>query len=108
MKRKAEVIREVTDELHAVEAAYSAALAELKKAEERIVRARAELGLNGTFGQAAVARIRDSVAAAEDAQASLIDCHRECYTVYKSLNIRGVAVSPTYEKVTQDDDVRAA
>jgi hypothetical protein len=72
-----------------------AALADARRTLERLQSAKAELGMTGSLGNAAIARMRDSVAALEDAREAMIESHQECYTILKSTNIRGVASSPT-------------
>ena len=90
------VARQVRDELHGAEASMEAALNDARSTLERLVSAKKELGLTGTLGDAAIARMRDSVAALEEAQQLLIESHMESYTVLQAANIRGVAISPTF------------
>jgi hypothetical protein len=92
---RTQVARKVRDELHAAEASMETALADARRTLERLVSAKTELGLTGSMGDAAIARMRDSVAALEDARQSMIESHMESYTVLKATNIRGVAISPT-------------
>jgi len=89
------VARQVRDELHGAEASMEKALSDARATLERLVSAKTELGLTGTMGDAAIARMRDSVAALEGARELMIESHQESYTVLQLTNIRGVAVSPT-------------
>lgn len=89
------VARQVRDELHGAEASMEKALADARSTLERLVAAKTELGLTGTMGDAAIARMRDSVAALEGARELMIESHHESYTVLKLANIRGVASFPT-------------
>jgi hypothetical protein len=90
------VARQVRDELHGAEASMEKALADARSTLERLIAAKTELSLTGTMGDSAIARMRDSVAALEEARELMIDSHRESYTVLKATNIRGVATVPTY------------
>lgn len=101
------VARECRDELHRVEASMEAVLADAHRTLERLVSAKPELGLNGTMGDAAIARMRDSVEALETAKELLWESHRESYTVLKAANIRGVAIAPTIPE-NAANDVKAA
>lgn len=100
------VAREVRDELHGAEASMETALTDARRTLERLVAAKTELGLTGTLGDAAIARMRESVAAIEDARECMIASHRDAYAVLKATNIRGVAVGETFfmtgEQVKQD------
>jgi hypothetical protein len=90
------VARQVRDELHGAEASMDKALADARATLERLVSAKTELGLTGSMGDAAIARMRDSVAALESARELMIRSHQESYTVLKLTNIRGVAGPPTW------------
>jgi hypothetical protein len=92
---RTQVARSVRDELHGAEASLATALADARRTLERVTSAKAELGLTGTMGDSAIARMRDSVAALEEARQSMIESHMECYTILQATNIRGVASSPT-------------
>lgn len=89
------VARQVRDELHGAEASMEQALTDARATLDRLVSAKTELGLTGTLGDAAIARMQDSVAALEAARESMIESHQESYAVLKLTNIRGVAASPT-------------
>jgi hypothetical protein len=103
------VAREVRDQLHGAEASMEAALADARVTLERLVTAKVELGLTGTLGDAAIARMRDTVSALEAAQASLIESHKESYTVLQATNIRGVAFGATFpDGASLDEELRAA
>lgn len=106
------VARQVRDELHGAEASMDKALADARSALERLVAAKTELGLTGTMGDAAIARMRDTVDALLEARIALIESHQEAYTVLKATNIRGVATNPTdfgvSDEVTRDRITRAA
>ena len=92
---RTQVAREVRDELHGAEASMAAALTDARRTLERMTAAKKELGLTGSMGDAAVARMRDCVAALEEAHDLLVESHQESYTVLTATNIRGVAISPT-------------
>ena len=104
------VARQVRDELHGAEASMEKALADARSTLERLVAAKAELGLTGTMGDAAIARMRESVAALETAREAMIVSHHESYAVLKLTNIRGVATSPTLFGTEGSiiDEIRAA
>ena len=89
------VAREVRDELHGAEASMETALTDARRTLERLVAAKTELGLTGSMGDAAIARMRESVLALEEARALMIESHQDSYAVLKATNIRGVAVGPT-------------
>jgi len=95
------VARQVRDELHGAEASLETALTDARATLERLIAAKTELGLTGTMGDAAIARMRDSVATLEQAQELMIESHRESYTVLKAANIRGVANFPTFAPVKE-------
>jgi hypothetical protein len=90
------VARQVRDELHGAEASMDKALADARAALDRLVSAKTELGLTGTMGDSAIARMRESVAALEDARACMIESHMDSYAVLKATNIRGVAIGNTW------------
>jgi hypothetical protein len=77
------VARQVRDELHGAEASLETALTDARATLERLIAAKTELGLTGTMGDAAIARMRDSVATLEQAQELMVESHRESYTVLK-------------------------
>lgn len=92
---RTQVAREVRDELHATEAAMEAMIVQAEATLARLVSAKGELGLTGTMGDAAIARMRDTVAELHGARQALIESHQEAYTVLQATNIRGVASGPT-------------
>lgn len=94
--KRTEVAREVRDELHATEAAMEAMIVQAEATLARLRSAKAELGLTGTMGDAAIARMGDTVAALHGARESLIESHQESYAVLQATNIRGVASVPTF------------
>ena len=100
------VARRVRDELHGAEASLETALSDARSTLERLVSAKTELGLTGTMGDAAIARMRDSVAALEQAQQSMIESHQESYAVLKTTHIRGVANVPTIWGTTGSGEIR--
>ena len=90
------VARQVRDELHAAEASMEKALADARSTVERMISAKSELGLNGTFGDAALARMTESVAALESARDLMIESHQETYRLYGMLNFKGPRMDRTY------------
>ena len=106
--KRTEVAREVRDALHETEASLRATIASSRSTLERMVASKTELGLTGTMGDAAIARMRETVDALEQAYVVLADSHAEAYTVLKATNIRGVAASPTPVLGSAERDVRAA
>jgi hypothetical protein len=107
--KRTEVAREVRDALHATEASLEATLASSQATLARMIAAKSELGLTGTMGDAAIARMRESIDALERAYDSMFEGHHEAYTVLKATNIRGVASGPTIKQLgSADEDTRAA
>ena len=103
------VAREIADSLHATEASLEATLASSRATLERMLAAKAELGLTGTVGDAALARVRESVAAMEQARALMIDGHEEAYAVMKAIDIRGtMEIVKTMHAAPRETDVRVA
>lgn len=90
------VARQVRDELHGAEASVDKALADARSALERLVAAKTELGLTGTMGDSAIARMRESVDALQEARALMIESHMDSYAVLKATNLRSVASFQTY------------
>ena len=105
--QRIQVAREVRDALHATEASLEATLATSRETLARMISAKTELGLTGTMGDAAIARVRETVATLEQAYAALAEGHGEAYRILKATNIRGVAESPT-RLLSADEDTRAA
>lgn len=105
--KRTQVAREVRDHLHATEAAMDAVVANAEATLARMVLAKTELGLTGTMGDAAIARMRDTVAGLKQARFDLADSHNESYTVLRSTQIRGVANNPT-NWAWQVEETRAA
>ena len=87
--------RETSDTMHDAEDAMTKALSEAKRALVRLKAAKTELGATGTLGDAAIARWAECVELLDSAQTTMRESHEEAYRVYKMLNIRGVAISPT-------------
>jgi hypothetical protein len=98
--KRTQVAREVRDALHTTEASLDATIASTRAAIERMLAAKAEMGLTGTIGDAALARMQESLAAMEEARASMIDGHQEIYAIMKALDLRTVA-GPTYNIDTE-------
>lgn len=93
--KKARVAREVADDLHEAEAAIEAALAQGEAALQRLLLARKELGLTGTLGDAAIARVREALATFSEGRATFHEGHREAYRIYEMLNLKEAAVVAT-------------
>lgn len=93
---RTDVAREVRDQLHATEAAMEAMIVQTEATLARMVSAKTELGLTGTMGDTAIARMRETLAALHGARESLMDSHGEAYVVLKAAHIRGVASVPTF------------
>lgn len=89
--KKIVVAREVADSLHATEASLEAALVSARRTLERMTAAKAELGLTGTMGDAALARVRESIAAMEHAGELMMEGHREAYRIHKTVDPRNRA-----------------
>ncbi len=106
--KRTQVVREVASTLHTTEASLEGALASSKQALERLIAAKVELGLTGTFGDASIARMKDSVAALEQARASMIESHQEAYAILTTLNLRTVSYDPTYKMGSVAEEDRAA
>lgn len=102
------VAREVRDQLHGAEASMETALTDARRTLERLVAARAELGLTGTLGDAAIARMQESVASLAEAQALMIESHMDSYAVLKAVDIRGVAVGNTFTSLQLEEARRVA
>ena len=94
--KRTQVAREVRDALHTTEAALDASIESTRATIERLLAAKAEMGLTGTIGDAALACMRQSLAAMEESRAAMIDGHQEIYTVMKALDLRTVA-GPTHQ-----------
>lgn len=95
--KRIQIAREVRDELHATEAAMDALLAQTEATLARMLAAKAELGLTGTVGDAAIARMRDTVADLQGARETLVESHQEVYAVYGMLNFKGPRMDRTYD-----------
>jgi hypothetical protein len=106
---RTQVAREVADSLHATEASLEATLESARQTLERMIVAKAELGLTGTMGDAAIARVRDALTTLEDAYICISEGHQEAYTVLKATNIRGTAAWPTvFRKLDEITATRVA
>ena len=106
--KRTQVARHTAEVLHTAEASMEETLANSKKALERLVAAKTELGLTGTMGDAAIGRWADSVATLEQAQREMFESHKEAAAVLKAVDIRGVSwtIIPTVNE--QTDDARVA
>lgn len=93
--KRTQVAREVRDELHATEAALEEMITKAEGTLARMLTAKTELGLTGTVGDAATARLRETILALYEAREALFDSHHEAYGVMKATNIRGVAIYET-------------
>jgi hypothetical protein len=105
--KKTQVAREVADTLHVAEASLEATLADARSALARLKAAKPELGLNGTVGDAAIARWAECVAALEEARAAMIESHQESYRVLKSVNIKTTAEFPLQSLFAEDSGASA-
>ena len=87
--KRTQVARECADALHATEASLEGALASAKATLERLSTAKVEMGLNGTLGDAGLARMAGTVAALEQALEEMYASHREAYGVMQAIDLRG-------------------
>lgn len=77
-----------------------------RQALERLIAAKSQLGLTGTMGDAAIARVREAIKAMEQAQGVFIEGHHEAYAVVKAIDFRHeMGWAHTFQA---DEDVRAA
>lgn len=114
--KKIEVVRDVATTLHGAEQAVGAAVIEAKKGLQRLKAAKAELGLTGTLGDAAIARWAESVATLEAALDEMMESHGESYRIMQMLNLRSVAAGdlpvdfpwPTARPETDIDEASAS
>lgn len=107
--RTTKIACEVRDGLYGVEAELAAVLASAKAFEAQLVKARADVGLKGNYGDAAIARVRDVVASLEAAKEDMISGHSELHTILQNLAIPGVAISPKIlSEGCADEGLRAA
>lgn len=68
-----------------------------------------DLGVNGTVGDAAQARIRETLAALHAAEALAIEAHAEIEILRTSLGFRHVAGLPKWwNEASADEELRAA
>ena len=88
--KRTQVAREVADALHATEASLEATLASARKTLDRMVAAKAELGLTGTMGDASLARVREAIESIEQSRELLWEGHQEAYAVMQTVYIRPV------------------
>ena len=86
--KRTEVARECAAALHATEESLEATLASAKQTLERLLAAKAELGLNGTVGDACVARMNETIAGLEQALDTVYAAHREAYGVMQGVSLR--------------------
>lgn len=93
--KRTQVVREVADELHKAEAVIESAVAESEAALQRLISARKELGLTGTLGDAAIARVRESLASMREARTSFYEGHEEVYRIYQMLDMKDVTIAST-------------
>ncbi len=89
--KRTEAARETSEALKSTEAAIAAALESAEQTLARLISAKAELGLTGTVGDAAIARMRDVVAALQDAETTAFDSHAEAAVALKSVDLRARA-----------------
>jgi hypothetical protein len=75
--KRTQVVREAADAMHVAEASMEQTLATSRQALEHLVAAKSQLGLTGTLGDAAIARVEEAIVAMEQAQATFIEGHNE-------------------------------
>ena len=91
MMKRTQICRRVRSEVTTVEASLEATLAGSMQLVESLRAARKELGLNGTVGDAAIARLEASVAAMEEAKAAMYEGHAELYQILQSFRLPAFA-----------------
>jgi hypothetical protein len=87
--KRTEVVRQASDQLKETEAAIDVALVSARATLNRLVAAKSELGLTGTMGDRSIARMREVVAALEEAGTVALESHADAYDVYKAVDFKG-------------------
>ena len=105
--KRTQVARHTAEVLHTAEESLEATIANSKQALERLIAAKAELGLTGTMGDATIAGWTDAVQALELAQTKMYAAHAEAHKVMKAVDIRGVSFT-VIPGLSADEDTRAA
>jgi len=102
--KRTEVVRECVDTLHATEASLASTIASAEQTLERLIAAKAQLGLTGTVGDACIARMKDAVDALGEAKGAVVEAHKDAYRVAKSTNLRTTAgpVWPSLHVIEED------
>lgn len=99
----------VRSQLGAAEQGLVSGLTEYQKMGPELKLALKDLGLNGTVGDAAVARLQEVVDALKVAEDRAIEAHAEIDALRTGLGFRHVAGLPKFrEYLQQDEEVRAA
>ena len=107
--KRTQVVRETAQSIQAAEAALDATIVEAQQALERMIAAKMELGLTGTVGDAAIARVREGCEALRAARQLIGEGHDEATVVLKAMNIRGTAELWRWKTSGSiQEDVRAA
>ena len=96
----------IRDDLYAVEAEHDAQLERARSLLTSLVAAKKNAGVNGTIGDADIARAQDYVNTLEAAQLDLQHTHEELYAVLPGLAFPNVAINPKLEAM--DQSVRTA
>lgn len=89
--KKTLVARAAAAKLHSAEAAVAVAIEEVKAGLATMVSAKAELEMTTPVADAAIQHWAESLALLEQAQAGMIDGHKDAYDALQLTHIRGVA-----------------
>lgn len=106
MTTKIEVSREVRDQLWALEKNLDAVTIEIQAYVARLEQAKTELGLNGTFGDAALSKSKETLATVEQARAQLGEHHKEIFAVSRALGVPSIMFGPKLSEASQSEDTR--
>jgi hypothetical protein len=91
------------------EEALVSSIAEYRKLRPTLEKALQDLGVTGTVGQAALARIDETIAGLEAVQAVAVEAHAEMETLRTGLGFRHVAGLPKWWLEAQaEEETRAA
>lgn len=95
LKERRKAADQVAAELFQAEAAIDAALNKTAALTAVVPAARAEAGLSALFGQGAIERLSETIAALAQARRGIVECHKELATVRDQIGLGAVAFGET-------------
>ena len=98
LKQRREACEPVAETLFEAEAAIDAAISKIAALAAAIPAARVQAGLSALFGQDAVERISDTLAAMAQARRGIVETHKELAVVQKQIGLGAVAYGGDVQK----------